>query len=553
MPDPIAALRVEIAPRVEVAESSSVNGLDRLRAASDSVRLVAALRGADGKEQNVDFTYADATEKEARYENGVEVIGIKSGWRLSRKAANRKLTGTWILAAPLRLVAGQSLVIMLTGDMTPPAQISVSPFAAADPREAASEPILSALKSNQEPQDATIRTQLAETWLLSTSGAPDIFENDKLHALIRETRGGRAWSMVTQAQPPIDVRVLPRGNWQDESGPIVLPSTPSFLPARRESTADHRLTRLDLAQYIVSKENPITARVVTNRLWAMFFGNGLSAKLDDLGSQGEPPSHPELLDWLASEFRESGWDLRHMMRLIVTSATYRQASNLPPELKEIDPANRLLASQNPRRLEAEFVRDNALCIAGALNMRDIGGPSVKPYQPPGYYAALQFPDRDYVASADDAQWRRGIYMHWQRTFLHPMLANFDAPSRDECTAQRTVSNTPQQALTLLNDPEFVEAARLFAARLAREAKTDDARFHRAYQLALAREPKPAEIASLKEFLAKQREYYRANPGDAEKLLRIGFSPPPQGNAAELAAWAQVARVILNSHEVITRY
>jgi hypothetical protein len=293
--------------------------------------------------------------------------------------------------------------------------------------------------------------------------------------------------------------------------------------------------------------------VVTNRLWAMFFGNGLSAKIDDLGSQGEPPSHPELLDWLASEFRDGGWDLRHMMRLIVTSATYKQNSSLRPELKEIDPANRLLASQNPRRLEAEFVRDNALYIAGALNARDIGGPSVKPYQPAGYYAAMQFPNRDYVASADDEQWRRGVYMHWQRMFLHPMLANFDAPFRDECTAQRVVSNTPQQALTLLNDPEFVEAARLFGARLTHEAKTDDARFRRAYQLALAREPKPAEVASLKKFLAPQREYYRANVGDAEKLLRVGFSPPPAGDAAELAAWAQVARVILNSHETITRY
>jgi hypothetical protein len=373
-------------------------------------------------------------------------------------------------------------------------------------------------------------------------------------ARIRETRDGHAWSLITQQQAePITVRVLPRGNWQDESGPIVLPSTPSFLPGRRESTPEHRLTRLDLAKWIVSNDNPITARVVMNRMWAMFYGNGLSAAVDDLGSQGELPSHPALLDWLAAEFRDRKWDMRQMIRLMVTSATYRQSSSLRPELREIDPANRLLASQNPRRLEAEFVRDNALFIAGVLNLRDVGGPSVKPYQPPGYYAALQFPDRDYIASDDDEQWRRGVYMHWQRTFLHPMLANFDAPARDECAAQRPASNTPQQALTLLNDPTFVEAARLFAARVVAAGKTDTIRLQQAFRFALARDPSKKELTSLQQFLATQREHYRANVADAGKLIDVGNAPVPAGDPAELAAWTSVARVILNSQEVITRY
>ncbi len=178
---------------------------------------------------------------------------------------------------------------------------------------------------------------------------------------------------------------------------------------------------------------------------------------------------------------------------------------------------------------------------------------MKPYQPSGYYAALQFPDRDYVASDDDEQWRRGVYMHWQRTFLHPMLANFDAPARDECAALRTVSNTPQQALTLLNDPEFVEAARVFAARIVPAGKTDDARLQRAFLLALAREPKPAERTALQSLLSAQRDYYRAHPDDAKKLLHIGLAPTPEGDAAELAAWTQVARVLLNAQEFITRY
>ena len=269
-----------------------------------------------------------------------------------------------------------------------------------------------------------------------------------------------------------------------------------------------------------------------NRLWKQFFGSGISAVVDDLGAQGEWPVHPELLDWLACEFMEPAavssangehetphrWDLKHMIRLIVMSATYRQDSNQRPDLKEIDPNNRLLACQSPRRLEAEFVRDNALAIAGALN-EEIGGPSVRPYQPAGYYAYLQFPDRDYETSPDERQYRRGLYMHWQRAFLHPMLANFDAPSREECTANRVISDTPQQALTLLNDPTFLEASRIFAASiLERPIPSDEQRLQRAFEKALARSPKEKERASLLEFLATQRENYQKSPEDAQKEL-----------------------------------
>src|SRR6266702_68603 len=204
---------------------------------------------------------------------------------------------------------------------------------------------------------------------------------------------------------------------------------------------------------------------------------------------------------------DSGWDLKHMVKLIVMSSTYRQSSNPRPEIKEIDPANRLLASQSPRRLEAELVRDNALFIAGLLNP-DIGGPSARPYQPAGYYANLQFPDRDYYPEKDERQYRRGVYAHWQRTFLQPMLANFDAPAREECSANRIVSDTPQQALTLLNDPTFVEAARVFAARLLTSGANSDAqRLNRAFQQALSRSPKDSERASLFEFLAVQKQHY----------------------------------------------
>jgi hypothetical protein len=308
-----------------------------------------------------------------------------------------------------------------------------------------------------------------------------------------------------------------------------------------------------LAKWLVARDNPLTARAFVNRLWKQFFGAGLSAVLDDLGAQGEPPTHPELLDWLAAEFMDRGWDVKHVVKLIVMSDAYRQSSTARPDLKDVDPTNKLLARQSPRRLEAEFVRDNALAIAGLLDP-EVGGPSAFPYQPGGYYANLNFPIRDYHPDRDDRQYRRGVYTHWQRTFLHPMLANFDAPSREECWADRTCSNTPQQALTLLNDPSFVEAARALAEVLLAKPGTDDERIDRAYERALGRPAKATERASLAQFLAGQRAHFRANPEEARKLLRVGLRPAAADlDPAESAAWASVCRVVLNLHETITKY
>ena len=287
-----------------------------------------------------------------------------------------------------------------------------------------------------------------------------------------------------------------------------------------------------------------------NRVWKQLFGVGLSPSIEDVGAQGEPPTYPELLDLLAADFQKD-WNVKRLVKQLVLSATYRQSAKVRPELKERDPQNRLLAAQNPRRLEAEFIRDNALAIAGLLNT-SVGGPPSKPYQPAGYYAPLQFPDRDYIADTTDSQWRRGVYMHWQRTFLHPMLANFDAPNRDEPSCTRTQANTPQQALTLLNDPEFVEAARVLATSL--KGKSDIAKLDELFIRALARSPKPQEQKSLLAFLGKVRVAYKALPDDATKLLSVGLTPAPKtADPVELASWASVCRVVLNLHETITRY
>jgi len=350
-------------------------------------------------------------------------------------------------------------------------------------------------------------------------------------------------------EEPRETRVLPRGDWQDDSGEVVEPAVPEFLGA---IDRDGRANRLDLANWLLSEENPLLGRAMMNRYWSLFYGHGLSRLLDDMGGQGEYPTHPELLDWLAVEFRESGWDNKHMVRLMVTTSTYRQSS-MVGEWKTIDPENRFFSRQERFRLPAEFIRDNALAAAGLLN-RELFGPPIKPYQPDGHYQHLNFPKRTYDHDTDHNQWRRGVYMHWQRTFLHPMLAAFDAPSRESCTAARAESNTPLQALVLLNDPSLVEAARVMAEHLlARPAEDPEARITWAFRRATAREPESAELAVLLELLESHRAHYTANPSEAEMLLQVGIWQTDENvDPVELAAWTSVTRSILNLHETITR-
>jgi hypothetical protein len=360
-------------------------------------------------------------------------------------------------------------------------------------------------------------------------------------------------TLVTNAGPPRVVRLLPRGNWLDDSGPVMEPAVPGFLGT--PSADGRRPTRLDLAHWIVSRENPLAARTFVNRLWKLYFGQGLAKILDDLGSQSDWPSHPELLDWLAVEFMESGWDIKHMVRLLVTSGAYRQSSRPSSEQKEHDPYNRLVGHQATWRLDAELVRDNALAISGLLYHVVPGGPSVMPYQPAGYWDQLNFPRRTYQHDHGPAEYRRGIYVHIQRTFPHPSLVAFDAPSREECTAERARSDIPQQALVLLNDPTYVEAARAFGAWLLHKVSSPGVRERLtvAFDVALARRPTEDELQVLADLFARHLEQYTKDRDAARLLVGVGETERPrEEDLAELAAWTSVARVILNLHETITR-
>jgi len=553
----VSAIKVELLPLKSYDGSILRNG------SHETVKMTLSATvqdAAEAKPRPLAIRHMEADRKRPDYSNGAEVVGIVRGWKTSDKEWNKPHTAIALLDKPLTVHPGSKVMVKIDGNLAGQVKVSLSPVGNHDLFNPQMRPELHKTLARAESYDDL---HVAEAFLLSTAWRPEDYE--KITALYQkglQLNEGKAWSLITESVPnPLTVRVLPRGNWMDESGAVTPPATPEFLPVSfkqptgEEAQDKQRLSRLDLANWLCAEENPLTARAVTNRLWKEFFGQGLSSVVDDLGAQGEPPSHPELLDWLAAEFRNSGWDIQHVIRLMVSSATYRQSSNLRPDLRDVDPNNRLLASQNPRRLEAEFVRDNALSIAGLLNVEDIGGPSVKPYQPGGYYENLQFPSRDYMADTDDQQWRRGVYMHWQRTFLHPMLANFDAPSREECTAFRPQSNTPQQALTLLNDPTFVEAARVFAERMLKSGVTGDGqRLDAAFQRAVSRPASDAEKAGLLTFLNAQRDHYKAAPEEAAKLVGKGLkTTDPELDRAELAAWTSLCRVVLNLHETITRY
>ncbi len=541
----VAAIRLELLPDAVHQQSIELNGTQK----GMTIQPQFFFRKAGTKaNQKLNILNADASLKELRYAGTAEIPGIKSGWKTSPKQTRQPHESIWLLAKAQEFAKGDVLVIVLPNNTIGSLRLSYSPLAPLRPlqKDWVTSLRSSLAQSKDKPHDVA-----AQTWLMQASADLDARNQwTRLQDAATECNQGKAWTQVTVAtKEPLVVRRLPRGNWMDESGEICQPAPPEFLTEKAAPNAP-RQSRVDLAKWLTSANNPLTSRAFMNRLWKQFFGNGLSLVADDLGAQGETPSHPELLDWLACEFRDSGWDIQHMMEQIVTSSVYLQNSRTRPEYRDLDPSNRFLSFQNPRRLDAEFIRDNALFASGLLNL-DLGGPSAHPYQPPSYYENLQFPSREYQADLDDRQWRRGVYMHWQRTFLHPMLANFDAPARDESTCTRNVSNTPQQALTLLNDPSFVEAARVMASRL--NPGSDDSRINALYQQALGRQPKPQEKQSLLSFLATQRQFFQANPGDASKFLATGASPVPAGNASELAAWASVCRVILNLHETITRY
>jgi Protein of unknown function (DUF1553)/Protein of unknown function (DUF1549) len=379
---------------------------------------------------------------------------------------------------------------------------------------------------------------------------------DDLNERIAELRKQQLSAIVMrESDRPKDTFILMRGVY-DQLGEKVVAATPAVLPPLPKGAPSNRL---GLAQWLVSTENPLTARVTVNRLWQLIFGTGLVRTSEDFGSQGQVPSHPELLDWLASEFMRSGWDIQHMLRLILTSTTYQQSSRLTPSLLTADAENRLLARGPRFRLHAEFVRDSALAASGLLYQK-IGGKSAKPYHPPGLYELVTAGSTTnvYVEDKEAGLYRRSLYTYWKRSVPHPAMLAFDAPGREVCSLRRPRSNTPLQALNLMNDPVYVEAARSLAMRMLKASPDFTSQIQFGYRSLLARQATAAELAVLTR--AYERTYldFVADPSAQIGLLKTGKTNveleinDKSIESASLAAMTSIASTMLCLDETITK-
>jgi mono/diheme cytochrome c family protein len=480
----------------------------------------------------VNFARATASFSQARFpvENLLkEGSGPQGGWAINPQF-KRPHWAVFSSARPLGHAEGTTLTFRLEqnfGGGRTIGRLRLSAITGDTARETLPADVVDALRISPAKRTAAQTKRLRDHFLAADRVLSDLkAQREKLTQELAATTGPR--TLVMQELPqPRTTAILRRGNFLDR-GETVEPGTP---PSLHRAATDAPRNRLGLARWLVDRDNPLVARVTVNRWWAEFFGRGIVGTPEDFGVKGEPPTHPELLDWLAVEFMEHGWSTKHIHRLIALSATYRQSSRLTPELLASDDQNRLLARGPRFRLEAEAIRDNALSAAGLLSPK-LGGPPVKPYQPPGLWESKVGGDKvSYDVSQGEDGVRRGIYTVWKRTSPYPSFMNFDATARTACTVQRSRTNTPLQALTLLNDPVYVEAAKALARRVSADlpAAGADERLRHAFRLCLARAPSTIELAALRALL------------DAQRTAR-----------GDEAAWQAVATALLNLDEMITK-
>lgn len=406
---------------------------------------------------------------------------------------------------------------------------------AADHRSAAERKTLAAHLAGSDPERDRLKTEI-----------------DRTESALKKIQSPTTLVMVEMDQPR-ETRVMQRGDYLSP-GEKVLPGTPAML---HTPDPGRPANRLGLAQWLVDPDNPLVARVTVNRWWARLFGHGIVRTVEDFGTQSEPPTHPEALDWLAVEFVESGWDMKHVLKQILMSATYRQDSRLTPELSRIDPANRLYARGARFRLPAEAIRDHGLAVSGLLSGK-MYGPPVMPHQPAGLWRTVGRNEPKWVDATDEDRWRRGIYVVWRRAAPYPSFVNFDAPDRGACVVDRPRTNTPLQALTLLNDPAYAEMALALAQRILRdhpEPATDRDRISRAFEIVLGRPPVPAEMDTVDALLQSRLALYAGDPEAAAAVIagsRGAYQTDPGGDPIRLAAWYFVANALLNLDETVTK-
>jgi hypothetical protein len=404
------------------------------------------------------------------------------------------------------------------------------------------------LKTPAAKRNAAQKKALRDYWLKERPEYAKLAkEKTRLEAELRKVKVPS--TLVMEENTPRDSAIFMRGDFHNH-GDSVTPAVPVVL----RSSENHapKPTRIDLAQWLVNRQNPLVARVTVNRWWAELFGHGLVTTPEDFGIKGALPTHPELLDWLACEFMDNGWSTKRTLKTMVMSSTYRQSSKITPDLLAKDDQNLLYARGPRHRMDAEMIRDNALAIGGLLSVEE-GGPPIKPYQPDGLWVKVGGQRYDYEVSPGAEKYRRGLYVVLKRGAPYPSFVNFDANSRMTCRVKRPRSNTPLQALTLMNDPVYVEAALAFAKRLLTEKPnaSDAERIAYAFRIATARAPEGLELAALSNLLDGERQARASDPKQAQEFL-ADFQLPPQVTPPEFAAWYAVAAALLNLDETITK-
>lgn len=558
------ALRRLTGMRLEVLPDPTLPQKSLGRAANGSFvlsRVEAALAADDDPAHPVPLAFASATADFSQ--DGYSVTNLLggpsgSGWATKAFDPAQRVPRTAVLALDKarELPEGSWLIITLRHESRfPAANVGRFRLAATDAEKPVAAPALpeviaSALRRTPEQRTDKQQRDLAAHWRAT---APELKTVREALAKIRNEEKKLAESLpitavMQELEKPRVTHILTRGSFLSPGDPVQ-PGTPASLHPFATNLPPNRL---GLAHWIVDTNNPLTARVIMNQIWEQYFGIGIVETVQDFGTQGEPPSNQRLLDWLAIEFMARGWDLKVMHKLIVTSATYRQSSHVTPELLQRDPYNRLLARGPRVRLEGEMVRDQALAVSGLLSPK-IGGPPVMPKQPAGIWQVVYSGDKWETSKGED-QHRRGIYTFWRRTSPYPSMVTFDAPSREYCVVKRSRSNTPLQALTLLNDPVYVEAAQAVARRMVCECSGDSADHARfGFRLCLTRAPSSEEVRRLVKLFEQQLAKFKSDPMAAVNMATSELGKPSgDTDLAELAAWTVVANVLLNLDEMITK-
>ena len=494
--------------------------------------LTAELENADGDRRLLEFSTAWSDFSQQNWAAAGAVDGeSKTGWAIAPQFGRDHFLVA-VLREPLQAEAGAVLRVRLQqqfGSARTLGRFRLTAICGGVPK-----------RTNDATDDSARQTQ------------------QKLAALQRELASLQPETslvMVEQSERR-ESYIYERGDYR-QKGAAVEPGIPEFLAAAHSAASPQAAlpSRLELARWLVSRDNPLAARAAVNRWWAELFGEGLVATPEDFGVKGDPPSHPELLDWLAVELMDNGWSMKHVLRQIVLSHTYRQSSAQTSLGRQVDERNRLVWRGPSFRMDAEMIRDHLLSVSGLLSLKQFG-PPIRPPQPEGLWAKVGGTQYEYRPSEGEDLWRRGIYVVLKRSAMHPSLMTFDGASRLSCTVRRSRTNTPQQALTLLNDPVSVSAARSLAARVLRELPmgTDEARLERAFRLCVARRPRAEELSVLAGLLAAQRAAFELRPADAALIAdRMPAGPGAvTAAAAEKAAWSSVAAALLNLHETVTK-